>query len=655
MSSAKKLTIKQAISRAKKAIKQGDTATAIQLFTMVYQHDPNHPIAKKGLRKLQKAGSSKQPSQAKLIDPPSEQVNALLQLHETGQNEKTGQLCRKLLDVYPKSLIVINVYGITLLNQNKSQEAVAAFNTAIELKPDYADAYNNRGNALRNLGRLEEAVSSYDHAITHMPTLASAHSNRGYTLRDLGKITEALKSFEIAIELKVDYAEAYFGYATALYKSERFNEALLSYENAIKSRHDYADAYLYSGVVLYKLGQMDEALQRYEKAIKIQPDNSNAYYNYANLLQDLGRFSDALKNYEKAVEIKPDHIDAHRNITPLKTYCRGDSQITILEHLYADLKTSEHDRMILCFSLAKIYEDLSDYDKSFHFIEEGNTIRCNDLKYSIDKDRSEFSTIKNIFTADDITNVAAPFIESSKQPIFIVGMPRSGTTLVEQILSSHSTVYGAGELTTMEQLVNSVLDNLTIDSENQNEHKLTQNTIKQIRDDYLGVLDSLSVSEKIITDKLPLNFRLIGFILSAFPRAKIINLQRDSRATCWSIYKHCFTTTGNSYAYNQHDLAKFYNLYIDLMEFWRERYAESIYDICYEDLTENQEEETRKLLAFCDLAWEPQCIDFHENKRHAKTASFSQVRKKMYQGSSENWKIYEEHLQPLIHSLQHSS
>jgi len=167
----------------------------------------------------------------------------------------------------------------------------------------------------------------------------------------------------------------------------------------------------------------------------------------------------------------------------------------------------------------------------------------------------------------------------------------------------------------------------------------------------LDSLSSFSASESFITDKMPLNFRFIGFILSAFPEAKIVHLNRDARATCWSIYKHYFKSNGNGYAHNFKDLVAYYSLYKDLMVFWNDLYPNKIYDICYEDLTINQEEETRKLLNYCELDWDENCLNFHTNARAVKTASAVQVRKPMYQGSSDEWKKYESYLQSLVQGL----
>ena len=235
----------------------------------------------------------------------------------------------------------------------------------------------------------------------------------------------------------------------------------------------------------------------------------------------------------------------------------------------------------------------------------------------------------------------------AKSTIFIVGMPRSGTSLVEQIISSHHQVHGAGEMGELIKFIPPLLNQMMLENSN----SIKEKDLESIRIYYQGALSMMSVSENIVTDKSPLNFEYIGFILSAFPEAKIVHLKRDARATCWSIYKYLFNTDGNGFSFDQQDLAEYFALYNDLMSFWHDLFPNKIYDICYEDLTINQEEETRKLLDYCDLDWDENCLDFHKNKRAVKTVSSLQVRQKIYQGSSEAWKNYKSYLKPLIEGL----
>ena len=221
-------------------------------------------------------------------------------------------------------------------------------------------------------------------------------------------------------------------------------------------------------------------------------------------------------------------------------------------------------------------------------------------------------------------------------------MPRSGTTLVEQIVSSHSLVYGAGELALLDQ---------GLELLNATSSELSNHNMRDLHRTYCDGLRRFDTAELCVTDKMPLNFRWIGFILRAIPDAKIIHVRRDARATCWSVFKHYFSTTGNGYAHDLHDLGEYYKMYHDLMAFWHARHPGRVYDIKYEDLTVDQESETRKLILYLGLEWQDQCLEFYNNKRAVKTASNLQVREKLYTGSSEKWRNYAPYLVDLEAAL----
>jgi tetratricopeptide (TPR) repeat protein len=574
-----------------------------------------------------------------------DQVNGVINLYVAGQMTQAERACRELLKIDPQSAMVLNVLGAALQKLGQLAEAVKSFEKAIQVKPDYAEAYYNYGTALQELGQLVEAVKSFEKAIKIKPDFAIAYDKRGNALQDLGRLKDAMKSYDMAIQIKPDFPNAYSHRGIVLHEVEQWEAAVKSYDRAIQLKPDYAEAHYNRGIALQSLGQLQEAMKSYEKAIQIRPDYVSAYSNLGRALQDVGQLEEAMKSFEKAIQVKPDFAEAYHHLSMQKEFKPDDAQIGIMESLYADSDRSEFDHKHLCFALANVYDDLGEYDKGFSCLAEGNRLRKKELNYNIDDDRKLMTRIKEVFTADTSALELAPDSMVSIQPLFIVGMLRSGTSLVEQILACHSQVHGAGELVTMWQLAIPILSILS------DQNKLSQNDIKRVHDGYLEKLTALNVPEKIITDKTPHNFLWIGFILSAFPGAKIIHLNRDPKAICWSIYKRYFSTKGHGYANDLVDLAEFYKLYIDLMSFWRERFPNAIYDLCYEDLTESQEEETRKLLAFCDLQWEKQCLDFHQNTRVVQTMSAAQVRKKMYQGSSEAWKKYAAHLQPLVDGL----
>ncbi len=569
-------------------------------------------------------------------------------LKDLGRIQEALNDYNEAIQLKPDYAEAYNNRGISLVNFDRFQEALSDYNKAIQLKMDYVKAYNNRGNALKNLGRFQEALNDYDTAIQLKPDFVEAYNNKGNTLKELGRFQEALNDFDRAIQLKPDYAEVYNNKGNALKDFGRVQEALNYYNKAIQFKPDFAEAYNNKGNAFKDLGRFQDTFNNYNKAIQLQSDYAEAYNNRGNAFKDLGRIQEALNDYNEAIRLKPDYAEAHRHLSMLKKYKADDALIGTMESLLEKDNLTESDQMHLCYALAKAYEDMADYDKSFKFISRGNDYRKKELNYNLEKERGIIAGIRSIF---DTKIEIIPPENDPVMPVFIVGMPRSGTTLVEQILASHSRVYGAGELDAMNHLGKRILSRYYHKNTSLDKYQSLQRAVKELYDGYHKALNDLYVNEKIITDKMPGNFIWIGFILSAFPKAKIINMNRDPRATCWSIYKHFFSSKGHGYAYDMDVLAEYYNIYVDLMGFWRNCFPNKIYDLCYEELTENQAEETRKLLSYCGLKFEEQCIDFHKTKRIVKTASADQVRKKMYSGSSEAWKNYEKHIQPMIKKL----
>tara|TARA_B100000787_G_scaffold83298_1_gene61324 strand:+ start:155 stop:1819 length:1665 start_codon:yes stop_codon:yes gene_type:complete len=540
-----------------------------------------------------------------------EQVEFVMTLYSKGHMQEAINEIKSLNEKYPNVPLLFNLMGACYKSLSDIDAAVQMFKTATKIKPDYAEAHFNLGVILKDLGKLKEAVDCFQRSIAIQPNYPDAHNNLGNALVDLDQREAAIESYEWAVAYKPDYTQAYLNLAI-----------LFSKFNPIK------------------------AVDYYKKAIIIDSNYDAAYFNLASTYRHLGLKDEAIAAYEKAIEIKPDYADAHKNLSAMKKYNKNDSQILQMELLLSKNDLNESDQISLNFALAKVNEDLGNEDDFFKFLNKGNKLRKKELNYTFNKDKEVILKIKEVFKTP-LYQVKKPSIKKTVlKPIFIVGMPRSGTSLVEQIISSHNEVYGAGELDFLAKIVAPGLK----ESIN-NKNFFTEKAILSIREKYLKSLSSLNTSESFITDKMPLNFRFIGFILSAFPEAKIIHLNRDAMATCWSIYKHYFKSNGNGYAHNFKDLAAYYSLYKDLMVFWNDLYPNKIFDISYEDLTINQEDETRKLLKYCELDWDENCLDFHTNTRAVKTTSALQVRQKMYQGSSEAWKKYEVHLQPLLNGL----
>jgi tetratricopeptide (TPR) repeat protein len=538
--------------------------------------------------------------------------------------------------------------GIMFQDMEQFDEAVKSYKAAIKLKPSFVEAINNLGIAFYKLRQPYNAMKCYEKALVLNPNFADAHNNIGIVLLELGQLEETVKSYKAALKIKPNFAEAHFNLGVVLQDLKRLDDAVISYKSAIVFQSDYADAHYNLGILYNDKGQLEMAIKSLEIVIIIKPENAEAHKYLGNTFQSNGQIDEAIKCYEKALSINPFHADAHRNLSTIKNYIHDDDQINLMQDLLLNGNLSQSDLVHINFALAKANEDLGKKDDLFKSLNEGNRLRKEELNYSLNKDLDEHSNLKRLININPSNSKESVKFKSSKiRPIFIVGMPRSGTSLVEQILSCHQKIHGAGELSTLNNLIVPIINDCIL-----KDKKVTEDSYLSVRNDYLSYISRLNVSETIITDKMPTNFRYIGFILKAFPEAKIIHLNRDSRAICWSIYKSYFPGEGLGWAFNMKDLAGYYNSYIDLMTFWHQLFPRKIYDICYEDLTTNQEEETRKLLKYCELEWDDNCLNFHNNKRAVKTTSSLQVRKKMYQGSSEVWKKYESYLQPLIKVLK---
>ncbi|MCG8620267.1 MAG: tetratricopeptide repeat protein [Desulfobacterales bacterium] len=575
-----------------------------------------------------------------------------------------------------------NNRGLLLFERNDLQEAVESFQKAAAARPGYGDPWNNMAIAQIMLGQFEAAKQSCDRAISIAPDQAEPYNLRGMALNKLGRIQEALGDYQQAIQLKPDFAAAYTNMGSAYNDAQSHEKAvdifdralaltpnsaetwynlgiarqglgerkpaLECYDKALALKPDYADALSNRGTVLYELGLVDQAGESYDRAIALNPSLAPAYNNRGNARSNLGDREGAIEDFQTALRVDPGLAAAHRGLSHIKSYKPGDGQIDEMARLYNASAPDSRDRAHLCFGLAKAYDDTGEYALSFKRLSEGNRLRKAHLDYHVASDQQLFDRIHRVAEISVPEN-QVPTDRPSRRYIFIVGMPRSGTSLVEQILASHSRVYGAGELDTASDL----LKPLFLEAPNAGHIPSPDfaQAVAILRDGYEAGLSHRHFNETVVTDKMPLNFRWTGFLLTAFPEAVVVHLERDPMAVCWSNYKHYFSGTGNGFAYDLADLARYYTAYKALMAFWRKRFPDRIYDLNYERLTESQEPETRRLLNFCGLDWEAGCLEFHRTRRAVQTASSIQVRRKMYQGSSRAWRRYQKELAPLISAL----
>jgi len=540
------------------------------------------------------------------------EVNYAVKLLTNGQINEALKIVEALIKKSPNVPLLYNIRGVCYQTIRELGNAIDDFSQATILKSDYAEAYCNLGVTYQEKGDLVSAVNAYKNAIDNDNNYPTAHNNLGKIFLASGEIDSSIEHLECAITLKSDFADAHNNLGSAFLRINKLNDAIKSYKKAIALKPDFAVANNNLGIAYLRTG--DPKL--------------------------------ASKFFENAITITPGYATAHHNLSGVKVYKEKDKQVSLIESLLIENNLSQKERIYLNFALAKAYEDLGNHEELFKHLNEGNRIRKKEMSNSIADSEEHNELIKLFFNSN---NIKLTYRDSLPiRPIFIVGMPRSGTSLVEQIISSHHEVYGAGEVNNFHNIIMPIIEKHAV-NENYN---LKNDEFALIRKQYSNSLERFYANEKVITDKWILNFKTIGFILSAFPESKIVHLKRDARATCWSIYKHYFSDEGNRWAYDYQDLARFYKSYVGLMDYWHNLFPGKIYDISYEDLTSNQEKETRNLLKYCDLDWDENCLNFYTNTRAVKTASAVQVRNKMYQGSSDVWRKYSEHLKPLLDALK---
>ena len=559
-------------------------------------------------------------------------VNLGVILKDLGKFEEAVVNFNKLIELKPDYYESYYNLGNTLYTLGRLEEAKKNHRKALELKPNFAEGHNNLGNLLLELNKIDDAEKSYKKAIELEPDFMQAHCNLGNLLQTKKKFKEADASYQIAIKLKPDYAEPYDNLGTALYNLGRLEEAKKNHRKAIELKPDFAAAHNNLGITLQELGKLDEAEASYRQAIDLKPNFAEAHYNLGGTLQELGKLDEAEASYRQAIELKPNFAEAHRALTSMKKFDARDEQYSKMQELYLDENISEDQSCHINFGLAKACEDLGNFGQAYAHYGEGNVLRKKLLNYDINEDVELFTQIKFNYPRIANNSLEPDKLSKNLMPIFIVGMPRSGTTLVEQIISSHSKVTGAGELSFAAQFGAAIATGFS---------EATDEALLNFREKYLIKLQNVANGNLIVTDKMPLNFRFIGLLATAFPEAKIVNVKRNPAAVCWGNYKQYFKSKSIGYCYGLDDVVAYYALYQNLLKFWEMKLPSRIYNLDYELLTTNQDDETKKLIQNLDLDWESKCLSPQNNRRSVATASNMQVRQKIYQGSSEQWRKYE--------------
>tara|TARA_B100000029_G_C17545246_1_gene948213 strand:+ start:100 stop:1653 length:1554 start_codon:yes stop_codon:yes gene_type:complete len=485
--------------------------------------------------------------------------------------------------------------------------------------------------------------------IVSYPKNAFLYNFLGLVSTELKKFDEAISIYEKGIKIDKNFSMFYNNIGTIYQSKKEYSKAKSYYEKAIKINKSFPEALNNMGNLYRALNKEYYAIDFYKKAISVNPKFFPAYFNLGITYKNIGDLKKAKKNLIESTKINPTLYTAHRNLSEIIDYKEDNEHLDLLTKIY-NIKDDGQNKKEIGFALGKAYEDKKNFFEAYKYYNFGNNLHRKTINFSINEEEKEFKIIKDEFTEDIIKK--GKIIGSKKDtPIFILGMPRSGTTLVEQIISSHPKVFGGDELNILPDLVKKYFRNQKNEI-NINENKLRNRVlIKNISVEYLKELKKISPKTKRITDKMPLNFKWIGLIKLILPNAKVIHCTRNSKDICLSIFRNYFVSSELKYAYNQEEIGLYFNFYKDLMDYWKYILPGYIHDVKYEELINNPEQEIKKLLKFTNLSWNIKCLQFYKNKRAVKTASDTQVRKKMYNRSIDFWRNYEPYLANLFKIL----
>jgi tetratricopeptide (TPR) repeat protein len=500
----------------------------------------------------------------------------------------------------------------------RAEEALANYEQALALEPRAADAHNNRGTALRELERHDEALASFDRALALLPGNAEILGNAAHTLLDLGRAEDALANYDLAIALRPDYDQAHNGRGNALARLGRENEALASYDRAISLAPGAAPAYNNKGLALMQSGRVEEGRRLIEIAIALDAKSGLALHNLS-----------LSKKFEPGDEI----------ISEMEAFARNASPRDV------------DDRIYVHFALGKAYADIGRFEASFHHFSHGNGLQRARSDYDEANVLGALVRTRNVYSREEMARPGGHG-DPSPLPVFVFGMPRSGTTLVEQILASHREVHAAGEINDFEMAVAELggaaggaltSPELALD--------MTGAQLDRIGANYIRRIHAAAPAARRIVDKMTENFRFAGLIALALPHARMIHVRRDSLDTCLSCFCTLFAEA-LPYAYDLAELGRYHRAYEGLMDHWRTTLPPGMMlEVRYEDVIADLEGQSRRIIDHCGLEWDARCLEFHRSERSVRTASFAQVRRPLYQTSVGRWRNYEPFLEPLVAAL----
>ena len=476
----------------------------------------------------------------------------------------------------------------------------------------------------------------------------------GLSLQGLNEIKESVKYFKKALLEDQNYIPVLNNLAMSYKSLEEIDSARKNYKKIISLNENYIPALNNLALLEYNYSNHNDAFEIFNKLINLNKKDERSLFYLGKIKSEQGNFKEAYSYFKRILALNPKNIVAHKSLAGITTY-RENNQDSLkhlrdMEELIKDENLDKQEKVMLCIALGKAFEDTQNYKKSFFFFNEGNTLRKEIYgSYKIADDKDLFKNLELFFLETDFKSIAATDFE--KEIIFICGLPRSGTTLTEQILSSHSKVETLGELDYLTRALNKFITKKPL---NFNKKLINKLILKNdVQDYYKKRINNHKIKSNILIDKAPLNFQWIGFIKIFFPNAKVIHVSRNAEDNCLSLFKNDFQSKKLNWSSSQKNIANYYNLYFNLIKFWEKKLPKFIYNLKYENVVNNKEYEIQQLLKFCNLEWDDKCINHHKQKNSIiKTSSYSQARKPIYSSSINSNKRYSKDLEEMFSSIK---
>ena len=577
-------------------------------------------------------------------------IVALLDKEAFGPAQAEGSA---LLKLHPKSALLANLLAVALGAQGKTEQALAGFQHASRLDPFYAEAFLNAGREHERLGQAEAALRSYRAAIARAPGNEPAlHAN--VVMLNLASLPgRALRYAERLVAEHPKSVQGWVGLGNTLTLMRDYVGAEVALSKAVTlSRGKSAEALMLLAQAVSHQGRDDQALDFLDRALAQKPDYSMALHRKATILQMLGRFKDADPLFRRALELAPTDGEMWRGFVTGFKVKPDDPIIPQMESRIEDQALPDRARVGFAFALGKALEDAKQYDRAFTYIRQANETVRKLNPYDMTQRRDEVAAVQQALRGFDWAGTSVPGV-SDAPVVFVTGMPRSGTTLVEQIIASHSRVTGAGELALLQTACQKLLIG---GGGNSAIVRMLANVpvaeMAQVGQDFIRTLTDRFPGADVITDKSISTYMYIGLVRLILPKSRIIVVRRDPRDTLLSIYRNRFPEGTHLYAYDLQDLAHYYATFVEMVDFWRAEAPDAFTEVQYETLVSNPEHESRRLIAAAGLEWQDACLNFHQTTRKVDTLSVYQVRQPISGGSVKAWERYEADLTPMIDVLR---